>query len=86
MNDDEMEVIRTRRLTLHQFGPKDPAHSSVGKPCPACGTPFVAGDYTTLVTFGPGGSLEARERARKGRPYDAIGVEVHWACATGEES
>jgi len=67
-----------------KFGPKSANHPSVGEPCPACGKPFAAGDYTTLVMLGPGDDEESRERARVGRAYNADAVEVHWACATGE--
>lgn len=65
------------------LGPKKPDHPTVGKPCPACDVPFVAGDYTALVSLGPGASEEDRRKARDGRPYNAVAVEVHFACATG---
>lgn len=67
-----------------KFGPKAPDHPSVGRPCPACHVAFRPGDYTGLVMLGPGGDEEARERARDGRPYNAVAVEVHWSCGTGE--
>jgi hypothetical protein len=66
------------------FGPKPPDHPSVGRPCPACLQPFAAGDLTTLVTLGPGDDEDARERAREGRPYNAVAVEVHYACRYGD--
>lgn len=69
-----------------KFGPKSPEHPSVGKECPACRHPFLVGDYTTLIALGPGDDPEEREKARVGRPYIAVGVEVHWACATGHET
>lgn len=65
------------------FGPKPADHPSVGEPCPACGELLAAGDYTTLVTLGPGADDEAREKARAGRAYNAVAVEIHWGCATG---
>jgi hypothetical protein len=68
-----------------KFGPKTADHPSVGASCKACGQPFKEGDFTTLVTLGPGDDPEARERALSGRPYNAVAVEVHYACATGEE-
>lgn len=68
-----------------KFGPKSADHPSVGLPCPACQGPFAAGDYTALVTLGPGADEEAQERARAGRAYNAVAVEVHWTCATGEK-
>lgn len=68
---------------LRKFGPKQAGHPSVGTPCPACHDPFDVGDYTTLVTLGPGNDPEAQERARQGRPYNAVAVEVHYTCAGG---
>jgi hypothetical protein len=70
--------------TSRKFGPKSPAHPGVGRPCPACSTPFVAGDFTALVMLGPGDDPEARRKAAAWLPYNAVAVEVHWACATGE--
>lgn len=67
------------------FGPKQEDHPSVGRPCPACKVPFAAGDYTTLVALGPGDDPEARERAVAGRVYNAVAVEVHFACVVGRE-
>jgi hypothetical protein len=51
--------------------------------CAACKKQFRVGDETTLVTLGPGDDPEQQERARAGRPYDAVAVVVHWSCATG---
>jgi hypothetical protein len=69
-----------------KFGPKVAAHHSVGKPCPACKKKFKAGDYTTLIALGPGDSKEQQKKALTGRAYNAVAVEVHWACATGYEN
>jgi hypothetical protein len=66
------------------FGPKSAEHPGVGRPCPACKVPFKAGDYTTLVMLGPGDDEKAQERARAGRAYNAVAVEAHWTCVTGE--
>lgn len=70
-----------------KFGPlpEDVLNADM-KPCAACGLAFKAGDYTTLVALGPGDDEEARERCRAGRPYNAVAVQVHYACATGEET
>lgn len=68
-----------------KFGPKQADHPSVGMTCPACHTSFVEGDYTTLIALGPGSDEESQERARTGRPYNAVASEVHWTCATGEQ-
>lgn len=67
------------------FGPMAGDHPIVGAPCPACDEPIVEGDMTTLVPLGPGDSDEARQKARTGRPYNAVAIVVHYACATGFE-
>lgn len=59
--------------------------SGIGESCPACKVAFVEGDMTTLVAIGPGPSEEDRERARDGRPYNAVAVQAHWTCVTGEK-
>lgn len=66
-----------------RFGPKAADHPSIGMPCPACGVSFAAGDFTALVPLGPGADDEARESAQRGLPFNAVAVEVHFACATG---
>lgn len=68
--------------TLRRLGPT--AHESL-LPCPACHRPFKVGEYTTVLALGPGDDPEARERARQGRAYNAAAIEIHWACATGDE-
>lgn len=65
-----------------RFGPR-PENSDCSVPCPACGEPFVTGDYTTLVPLGPGKDKEAQEKANMDRFYNAVAVEVHWTCAGG---
>ncbi len=71
---------------MRKFGPRptsdDPRND---KPCPACHEQFTAGDYTTLILLGPGPDPDARAACRRGRSYNAVALEVHWACATGEE-
>jgi len=71
-------------IDARRFGPKAPDHPSVGRPCAACDQPLQAGDFTVLVPLGPGADPEHRQRAREGRYYNAVAIEVHWACATGE--
>lgn len=66
------------------YGPKLPGHPSIGELCPACRVAFKEGDYTTLVTLGPGDNIEARAKARAGEAYNAVAVEVHFGCATGK--
>jgi len=63
------------------FGPKAVDHPTVGKACPACSKPLAAGDMTALVALGPGDDPDERGRAAAGRPYNAVCVEVHAACA-----
>lgn len=70
--------------TTRAFGPKTADHPSIGKDCPVCKKPFKEGDWTTLVPLGPGDNTEARERAKEGRPYNAVAVEIHWDCAAEE--
>lgn len=69
---------------LRKFGPKPDDASSIGNPCPACRKSFKAGDYTTIVSLGPGDDPEEQAKARTGRAYNAVASEVHFACATGE--
>ena len=71
---------------LRKFGPKTSGHFSVGELCPACQDPFAVGDFTALIPLGPGEDAEQQRTAREGRAYDAVAVEVHWACATGDPS
>lgn len=70
---------------LKRFGPKAGNHPSIGTWCPACKIAFKEGDYTALVPLGPGSNSEAQERCRRGQPYNAVAVEIHYSCATGEE-
>jgi len=68
---------------LRKFGSKQKDHPSIGRECKACGEPFKEGDYTTLITLGPGDSEENKKRCREGRPYNAVAIEIHYSCATG---
>jgi hypothetical protein len=54
-------------------------HPSVGMPCPLCGTPFKAGDFTGLVAIAPADAEEAAKKAA-GRHYTAEAKEVHKEC------
>lgn len=75
---------------MRKFGPLPGDHplldpSSPGQhDCPACHRRFREGDETTIVPLGPGDDPDEQRRAREGRPYNAVAVVVHWACATGE--
>jgi hypothetical protein len=67
------------------MGPLAPDHPlAKDGQCQACNVPFQAGDWVTLIALGPGDDPEARAKARAGRPYNAVALPVHWACATGE--
>lgn len=79
------EVLRQGTDKLIRMGPKSSHDEAIGDLCPACDTPFVEGDYFTIVPLGPGDDPVARAKARQNRWYAAIGIEVHWACATGRE-
>lgn len=68
---------------MRKFNPLSADHPAIGEPCAACKVPFEPGDETTLIALGPGDDEEQRERAREGRPYNAVAAHVHWACATG---
>lgn len=69
---------------LRRFGPKDATHPTVGNTCLGCQQELKAGDYTTLIALGPGDDVEDRISCLLGRPYNAVAIEVHWACATGD--
>lgn len=70
---------------MNKFGPKKAGHPSIGEKCPACGIMFKEGDYTALIAIGPGDDKEAQRKCREGESFNAIALEVHYACATGEE-
>jgi hypothetical protein len=82
--------IRRQRVgdDLRKMGRLSADHWLVDKraDCPGCELPFMAGDYVTLVSIGPGIDLDERIRARERRAFDAVAIAVHWACATGEEN
>ena len=70
---------------LTRVGPKTRGQLKKGEICAACKKPFKAGQFTTLIALGPGPDPEAREHALQGRDYNAVAIEVHWVCATGED-
>ena len=69
---------------IKKFGPKKKEHPSVGEICPACRKSFNEGDYTTLIALGPGDDKDAQKKAREGKPYNAVALEVHYDCAGGK--
>lgn len=68
---------------MDKFGPRR-LDSTVA--CPACGLKIIQGQYSALISLGPGADEDEQKRCREGRPYNAVAVEVHWSCATGEAS
>lgn len=72
-----------RHQEFRRFGPKKTLSPGY-PPCVACKQPFEVGDYSTLIALGPGDDEESQERCREGRSYNAVAVEAHWACVTGE--
>jgi len=71
-------------MITRPYGPKKADHPTVGTECPACHVAFVAGDWTTLVPIGPGADPESQHKARNGWAYNAVEIEAHWTCVTGE--
>ena len=55
---------------LTRYGPKEPLSTSIGDPCPICGVPFKAGDFTALI------------RTTTLSKHGDKRIEVHWDCAT----
>ena len=70
---------------MRKLGPKLADHPTVGLECPACKKPFKVGDYTTLITLGPGDDPEQQQKCRDGFHYNAVAVEVHWECSGATE-
>lgn len=64
---------------LDRFGPKVAGHPTIGDECPACGKPFKAGDYTTLIAQAYASPEDAR-KAAAGGAYTAVAIEVHYDC------
>lgn len=60
--------------------------AAVGLPCPACQVELVDGDLVAALPLGPGANPAARAACRSGGPYEAVVIELHWACRTGDES
>lgn len=68
-----------------KIGPLELDSPALGKKCRACKVKFMPGDFVALVSLGPGKDPDARERARAGRPFSAVALPIHYACATGIE-
>lgn len=78
--------VESSKTSHRPFGPKAHDHPSIGEQCPACGVPFSVGAITTLVPLGPGEDPESQEKAMNGRWYNALAVECHWSCVTGQSN
>jgi hypothetical protein len=59
----------------------DPGHPFIGRPCVACYVPLDHGDAVALIPLGPGADAEERRKCYDGRPYNAVCLAVHAACA-----
>jgi len=69
---------------MRKFSPIAKGDHLLKLSCPACNQRFQVGDETALIPVGPGKDPKAQARAREGRPYNAVALPTHWACATGE--
>jgi len=78
--------VKRTKQDMRKFEPLPKGDRLLSLVCPACHQKFQLGDVPALVAIGPGLDPEARARAREGRPYNAVAVPVHWACASGEEA
>jgi hypothetical protein len=75
-------------VLMQKFAPLSVDHPLVndatGTTCPGCNQRFRAMGVITRVAIGPGDTEEAWRLCREGSFYEAVGIPVHWACATGE--
>lgn len=60
--------------------------AAIGRPCPACQVPLAEGDMVAVVQLGPGANPGERAKAAAGLPFECVCADVHWACATGDET
>jgi hypothetical protein len=67
----------------NKCGPKSADHPSIGMECIICGEEFVMGDYTVIIPLGPGTDERARRKCSIKQYYNAVAIEVHFACAGG---
>ena len=71
-------------FTPRKFAPKE--QDTPEDECPVCGCSFEAGEHVTLIPLGPGTDPVARQAARQGGWFNAIAIEAHWSCVTGDET
>lgn len=79
------EIVGETATTETQYGPRPVSPSEVGEQCAACLGMLADADTVAVRPLGPGGDAQARANARAGLPYEAATIELHWACATGDE-
>jgi hypothetical protein len=80
------EIDGVTSATPNPYGPKAADPQAVGQPCPACQVVLVEEDTVAVLRLGPGPDPQARQLARAGQPYNPVVTELHWACATGDDS
>jgi len=66
-----------------KMGPIPSDSTLLNLECRACNERFHEGDSIALVALGPGNDSEEQEKARNNRPYNAVAIPIHYACATG---
>ena len=68
---------------MRTYNPLSADHPMVkdGMICPGCKQAFREDDIVTLLAIGPGDDEEERALAKAGRPYCAVAIPVHAACA-----
>lgn len=72
---------------MRKFGPRPKqALGELIQSCAACDENFVEGDYTALIALGPGNDEEERKKRDEGKPYNAVGAQVHWDCAKRDDN
>lgn len=80
------EIEGTGAPVLLPSGPTRVNPAAVGLRCPACQVELADGDLVAALPLGPGANPAARAACRSGGPYEAVVIELHWACRTGDES
>lgn len=86
VHESELDVAGAAPAPAARSGPKPVHEEAVGLPCPACSVELAAADVVAALPIGPGPDPAARAAARAGRPYASVVLELHWVCATGDDS
>lgn len=82
----EIDGAQLPVLAALKAGPAEVSPWEIGTPCVACKELLADGDFVAILPLGPGRNPAARLNARSGFPYDALTIELHWACRTGDET